>query len=171
MRRSESGRSGGGTAPRPGSDDAVLFYALTAYLGTSMLLTTLLLLGALAAMKGFFSLARSAFGPEDVYWIKPLLCDSIGFALASSGTALAQYYLISLLRRFFTERDVLSLIVSFSALFCGLLFWRGALSSSLGAYGFSGLCVTLAALLGGLAAVLQEPGEDPWPVRVPSYFR
>jgi len=171
MRRSESGRSGGGRIPRSSSDDAVLFYALTAYLGASMLLTTLLLLGALAAMKGFFSLARFTFGPEEVYRLKPLLYDSIGFALSSSGTALAQYYLISLLRRFFTERDVLSLIVSFSALFCGLLFWRGALSSSLGVYGFSGLCVTLAALLGGLAAVLQEPGENPWPLTFPSHFR
>lgn len=171
MKRSEGGRPGGGMGPRSSSDDAVLFYALTAYLGASMLFTTLLLLGALAAMKGFFSLTRFTFGPEEVYWLKPLLYDSIGFALASSGTALAQYYLISLLRRFFTERDILSLIVFFAALFCGLSFWRGALSSSLGAYGFSGLCVTLSALLGGLAAVFQEPGEDPWPALLPSHFR
>lgn len=171
MKRSEGGRPGGGRDPRAGSGDAVLFYALTAYLGASMLLTTLLLLGALAAMKGFFGLARFTFGPEEVYRIKPLLYDSVGFALSSSGMALAQYYLVSLLRSFFTERDVLSLIVSFAALFCGLLFWRGALSSSLGAYGFSGLCVTLAALLGGLAAVFREHGKDPRPVPVHSHSR
>lgn len=40
------------------------------------------------------------------------------------------------------------------------IFWRGAHFSSLGAYGFSGLAVTLAALLGGLEAVFQESGED-----------
>ncbi|MDO8803313.1 MAG: hypothetical protein Q7R35_02685 [Elusimicrobiota bacterium] len=139
------------------SETEVLLYSLTAYLGASMLATVLLLLGSLAAMKVFFIFARFAFGPEEVYWIKPLLYDSIGFALASSGTALAQYYLVSLLCRFVTERAVLSLIVSFTALFCGLFFWRGALSSSLGSYGFSGLAVTLAALLGGLEAVFQEP--------------
>lgn len=141
------------------SEEAVLLYSLAAYLGASLLATVLLLLGALAAMKGFFVFARFLLGAREVYWIKPLLYDSVGFALASCGTALVQYCLVSLFRRSGVERTELAVIVSFTALFCGLFFWRGALFSSLGAYGFSGLAVTLAALLGGLPAVLEEePG-------------
>lgn len=142
------------------SEEAALLYSLAAYLGASMLATVLLLLGALAAMKGFFVLARFAFGARGVYWLKPLLCDSVGFALSSAGTALAQYYLVGLFRRSGVERLELAVIVSFTSLLCGLLFWRGAHFSSLGAYGFSGLAVTLSALLGGLEAVFQESGED-----------
>jgi hypothetical protein len=142
------------------SEEAVLLYWLAAYLGASMLATVLLLLGALAGMKGFFVFARFILGPAEVYWIKPLLYDSIGFALASGGMALAQYHLVGIFRRSGVERAELAFIVSFTALFCGLLFWRGALFSSLGAYGFSGLTVTLAALLGGLEAVFREPEKD-----------
>ena len=140
------------------SEEAALLYTLAAYLGASLLATVLLLLGALAAMKGFFIFVRFIFGPQEVYRLKPLLYDSIGFSLASAGTALVQYYFAGLLRRTGIERTELAVIVSFTALFCGLFFWRGALFSSLGAYGFSGLTVTLAALLGGLAAVFKERG-------------
>ena len=140
------------------SEEAALLYTLAAYLGASLLATVLLLLGALAAMKGFFIFVRYIFGPQEVYRLKPLLYDSIGFSLASAGTALVQYYFAGLLRRTGIERTELAVIVSFTALFCGLFFWRGALFSSLGAYGFSGLTVTLAALLGGLAAVFKERG-------------
>ncbi|MDP2865294.1 MAG: hypothetical protein Q8O90_03530 [Elusimicrobiota bacterium] len=142
------------------SEEAALLYSLAAYLGASLLATVLLLLGALAAMKGFFIFARFTFGPHGVYWIKPLLYDSVGFALASAGTALAQYYFVSLFRRSGVERLELAVIVSFTSLLCGLLFWRGAHFSSLGAYGFSGLAVTLAALLGGLEAVWPERTTD-----------
>lgn len=142
------------------NEEAVLLYSLAAYLGASMLATVLLLLGALAAMKVFFALARFSFGPQSVYWLKPLLHDSLGFAVASAGTALTQYCFVGLFRRTGVERLELGVIVAFTALFCGLLFWRGALFSSLGAYGFSGLAVTLAALLGGLEAALREPDVD-----------
>jgi len=141
------------------NSEAVLLYSLAAYLGASLLATALVLLGALAGMKAFFIFSRFILGPREVYWIKPLLYDSVGFALASSATALVQYYLVRLFSRSGMERTELCVIVSFTALFCGLFFWRGALSSSLGGYGFSGLCVTLAALLGGLEAALQEPEE------------
>ncbi len=141
------------------SEEAALLYSLAAYLGASMLATVLLLLGALAVMKAFFASAGFLFGPRGVYWLKPMLQDSIGFAAAASGTALAQYYLAGLFRYSGIDRSELAVIVSFTALFCGLLFWRGALLSSLGAYGFSGLPVTLAALLGGLEAVFLEPGR------------
>ncbi len=140
------------------SEEAALLYFFAAYLGASLLATVLLLLGALAAMKVFFIFARFVFGPQEVYRLKPLLYDSVGFALASAGTALVQYYFAGLLRRTGIERPELAAIVSFTALFCGLFFWRGALFSSLGAYGFSGLTVTLAALLGGLQAVFRKPG-------------
>jgi len=153
------------------SEEAVLLYSLAAYLGASMLATVLLLLCALTAMKGTFVLARFLLGARGVYWIKPLVYDSVGFALASAGTALVQYYLVGAFRRTGVERAELVFIVSFTALFCGLLFWRGALFSSLGAYGFSGLTVTLSALLGGLEAALQEPGEDPRPFNILSYFK
>ena len=153
------------------SEEAALLYSLAAYLGASMLATVLLLLGALAAMKGFFALASFAFGARGVYWIKPLLYDSVGFALSSAGTALAQYYFVGLFRRSGVERLELAVIVSFTALLCGLLFWRGAHYSSLGAYGFSGLAVTLAAMLGGLEAVFQEGREDPLPALFSSIFR
>lgn len=153
------------------SEESFLVYSLTAYFGASLLATALLLLAALAAMKGAFALARFALGPREVYWLKPLIYDSTGFGLASAGTALAQYFLASLLRLGGEERPFLAILVSFCALFCGLLFWRGALHSSLGGYGFSGLCVTLSALIGGLAAVYQDPSENPWPFSVSVYFR
>jgi len=38
-------------------------------------------------------------------------------------------------------------------------------------YGFSGLAVTLAALLGGLEAAFQESGKDPLPAALSSIFR
>lgn len=139
------------------NEEAALLYRLAAYLGASLLVTVLLLLCALAGMKAFFALARLALGPREVYWLKPLLYDSVGFSLASSGTALSQYFLADRLGRTGLARPELAAVVSLTALFCGLFFWRGAHYSSLGAYGFSGLCVTLAALLGGLAAVFREP--------------
>lgn len=141
------------------SEEAALLYSLAAYLGASMLATVVLLLCALAAMKGFFAFASFALGPREVYWLKPLLYDSLGFALASAGTAVAQYSFVSVFRRTGLDRAELAVIVFFTALFCGLLFWRGAIYSSLGAYGFSGLTVTLAALLGGLQAVYQDPAR------------
>jgi len=153
------------------SGEERLVYALAAYLGASLLATALLLLCSLASMKLFFAAARYALGPEAVYWIKPALYDSVGFALASAGTALAQYFLVSLLRRAAEEELFLAVICGFTALFCGLLFWRAALFSSLGAYGLSGLSVTLAALLGGLEAVYQPDTDNPWPASVSSLFR
>lgn len=153
------------------SDEAALVYSMAAYFGASLLATALLLLSALAAMKAAFAFARLLLGPKEVYWLKPLIFDSTGFALSSAGTALTQYYLASLLRLTGEERPFLGILVAFCALFCGLLFWRGALSTSLGGYGFSGLCVTLAALLGGLTALWQAPSENPWPVTVSRYFR
>lgn len=144
------------------SDEERLLYMLLAYLATSLLGTLLLLLISLAAMKLFFALALFALGPTEVYWLKPALYDSLGFALSSAGTALGQYLLTSFLRLAARDRLFLSMIVSFTALFSGLLFWRGAVYSSLGAYPFSGLCVALSALLGGLAAALQAPSENPF---------
>jgi len=137
-------------------EEALLLYSFAAYLAASMLATILLLLGALGVMKAFFVFARYVFGPPEVYWIKPVLYDSVGFASASCGTALVQYHLVRLFRRSGVKGAELAVIVSFTAIFCGLLFWRGALFSSLGGYGFSGLTVTLAALLGGLEAVWEE---------------
>lgn len=153
------------------SEESALVYSLAAYFGASLLSTALLLLLSLAAIKAAFALALFALGPAQVYRLKPLLYDSAGFALASAGTAAVQYYLASLLCLSVEERPFLAVMVSFCALFCGLFFWRGALHSSLGAYGFSGLSVTLAALIGGLEAVYQQPRENPWPRAAASYFR
>ncbi len=149
----------------------LLLYSLAAYLAFSSFLTVLLLLGSLAGMKFIFLLARVSLGPAKVYWLKPLMYDSAGFALASAGMAVLQYYLVSLLHFSGVGRAALSAAVFFAAVLCGLFFWRGAFYSSLGAYGFSGLSVTLSALLGGLAAVFQCPGDNPWPFTIFSYFR
>lgn len=144
---------------------------VAAYFGASMLATVLLLLGALVGMRVFYIFSGFVAGDRAGYRIKPLLFDAFGFAAAAAGTALVQYYLVSLLQRFGIERGSLSALVSFTALFCGLFFWRGALFSSLGAYGFSGLSVTLAALIGGLAAVFQKQEDNPWPASAPSCFK
>lgn len=144
------------------SEEEGFLYSLLGYFGVSLLSTVLLLLFSLGAMKGTFALARLLFGPGEVYWLKPVLCDSVGFALAASGTALTQYLLVSLLRLSVGDKVFLTALISFSAFFCGLLFWRGAQHSALGAYGFSGLAVTLSALIGGLEAVFQKPSENPW---------
>jgi hypothetical protein len=153
------------------SGEERLVYALAAYIGASLLTTVLLLLLSLASMKLFFFAARYALGPGAVYWLKPALYDSVGFALAAAGTALTQYFLVSLLRRAADEKLFLAVICGFTALFCRLLFWRAALFSTLGAYGLSGLTVTLAALLGGLEAVYQADTENPWPPSASALFR
>jgi hypothetical protein len=153
------------------SEEEKFLYALAAYLGASLLATVLLLLGSLAAMKGIFFLAKASLGARTVYWAKPLLYDSVGFALASAGTALVQYYLVSLLRLTVNDRLLETVLAAFAALFCGLLFWRGAMSSILGTYAFSGLCVTLAALLGSFEAIYQKPAENPWPASVSSFLK
>jgi hypothetical protein len=154
------------------SEEGALVYAMAAYFGAALLATALLLLFSLAAMKGAFAAAAFVLGPRQVYWLKPLIFDSTGFALSAGGTALLQYYLASLLRRFTgEERFFLTILVAFCALFSGLFFWRGALRSSLGAYAFSGLCVTLGALIGGLTAVFQAGSQNPWPASAPSYFK
>ncbi len=150
--------------------EEVLLYSLAAYFAVSALLTIVLLLAALAGMKLAFALARFALGPEQVYWLKPAIYDSAGFAIASAATAALHYYLASLLRFAGAGRAGISAAVFFGAVFCGLLFWRGAAASSLGAYGFSGLCVTAAVLIGGLGAAFQEPGENPWPRSVSELF-
>ena len=151
--------------------EEVLLYSLAAYFSLSALLDIVVLLGALAGMKLAFALARFGLGPEQVYWLKPVLYDSAGFALASVATAVLHYYLASLLHFAGAGRAGISAAVFFGAVFCGLIFWRGAAASSLGAYGFSGLCVTAAVLIGGLGAAFQEPGENPWPQSVAARFR
>ena len=153
------------------SSEEKQLYALAGYLAASLFSTLLLLLAALAGMKLFFSLARFALSAKEVYWLKPLLYDSCGFAIASSGAALVHYFLASLLRVSVADRPWLCATVFFAAVFCGLFFWRGAAFSSLGAYGFSGLSVTISILIGGLAAVFQKPGENPWPEKISTLFR
>ena len=153
------------------SSEEKLLYALAGYLAVSIFATVLLLLAALAGMRLFFALARFALGPKEVYWLKPLIFDSSGFAIASGGTALAHYYLVSLMKFTGAGRAWLCGTVFFAAVFCGLFFWRGALYSSLGAYGFSGLSVMVSVLIGGLAATFQKPGENPWPGKYSSLFR
>lgn len=152
------------------SEEERFLYALAAYLGASALATVLLLFCSLAAMTLVFWLAKAALGLRAAYWAKPLFYDSVGFALASAGTALAQYYLVSLLRFAAGDKLLLGVLGGFASLLCGLLFWRGAFGTALGAYGFSGLCVTLAALLGCLQAVTQKPAENPWPASVSNLF-
>lgn len=152
------------------SKEEVFLYCLSAYTAASLFATLLILLASLAGMRLVFAAARAALGPEHVYWIKPLLYDSCGFAAASALTALSQYYLVSLFRFCGAGRAALAGSVFFVAVFCGLFFWRGALYSTLGDYGFSGLCVTLGALIGGLAAAFQDQRQNPWPASVHSFF-
>ncbi len=151
--------------------EAVFLYSFACYMGVSLLATVLLLLVSLAGMKLAFAAALFAFGPREVYWIKPLLYDAVGFALASAGTALLQYYLASLLALSGLDRRLLAAAVLTASVFSGLFFWRGALYSALGSYAFSGFTVTLSALLGGCAGLLQRPGENPWPFTTAALFR
>ena len=153
------------------SSEEKLLFSLAAYLGISLFLTVVLLLSALAGMKLCFELARFALGAREVYWLKPLFYDSCGFAIASAGTALAHFYLASLLKFSGAGKAWLCGTVFFVAVFCGLFFWRGALNSSLGAYGFSGFSITSSVLIGGLAAVFQKAGENPWPAAAAAIFR
>ena len=94
-----------------------------------------------------------------------------GFSLAACATALAQYYLVSLLAFTGAPKREIAAVSLFVSVFCGLFFWRGAVFSALGAYPFSGLAVTLAALLGGLMAAFQKPSENPWPPAVAEHLR
>ncbi len=156
---------------RSSGAETVFFYSFACYMGVSLLGTVLLLLTALAGMKLVFAAALFGFGPREVYWIKPLIYDAVGFAAASAGTALLQYYLASLLAMSGLDRRLLGTAVFCAAVFSGLFFWRGALYSALGAYAFSGLTVTLSALIGGCAGLLQRPGENPWPFTAAALFR
>jgi len=151
--------------------ETVFFYSFAGYMLVSMLGTVLLLLGALAGMKLLFAAARLMLGAEAAYAHKTLFYDSSGFALASAGTAVLHYYLVSLLLYSGLHRRRLGAGAGVAAVFCGLFFWRGALHSSLGSYAFSGLCVTLCALIGGAAALTQRPGENPWPFTAAAIFR
>lgn len=153
------------------SRETVFFYSFAGYMTVSLLATVLLLLLSLAGMKLLFAAARLALGPADAYPLKTILYDSAGFGIASAGTAALQYYLTSLLLYSGLERRLLASALVSVALFSGLFFWRGALHSALGAYAFSGLCVTLSALLGGAAGLLQKPGENPWPFTASALFR
>lgn len=151
--------------------EKVFFYSFAGYMTVSLLATVLLLLLSLAGMKLLFAAARLALGPGDAYPLKTLFYDSAGFAFAAGGTAALQYYLASLLLYSGLERRLLAAALCAVAVFSGIFFWRGALYSALGAYAFSGLCVTLSALLGGAAGLLQGPGENPWPFTASSLFR
>jgi hypothetical protein len=151
--------------------ETVFFYAFAGYMLVSMLATVLLLLGALAGMKLLFAAAKLALGGGAAFAYKTLFSDSAGFALASAGTAALHYYLASLLLYSGLKRRLLAFCVAIAAVFCGLFFWRGALHSSLGAYAFSGLCVTLSALIGGWTGLAQRPGENPWPFTAAALFR
>ncbi len=153
------------------SREGVFFYSLAAYMTASLLATVLLLFASLAGMKLLFWAARAALGPGHAYPVKPLFYDSAGFALASAGTAALQYYLSSLLLYSGLGRRLLWAALLLVSVFSGLFFWRGAVYSALGAYAFSGLCVTIAALIGGAAGLLQRPGENPWPFTASSLFR
>ena len=131
-----------------------LLLAFGGYIAASLLSTAVLLVAALGLMKLAFVLVELVLAPAQAYWAKPLPYDAIGFALASSGTALAQYSLASLLLYPGMGRRTLAAAVLLAAVFSGLFFWRAALSSSLGAYAFSGLTVTISAIIGGCAAIL-----------------
>jgi hypothetical protein len=153
------------------NSEAVFLYSFSGYMAASLLTTALLLFSALALMKLSFVAAVLVLGPAHSYWAKPLFYDSAGFALASAGTALAQYLLASLLAHSGLDRRLLAAAAFIVSVFCGLFFWRGALRSSLGAYGFSGLSVTVSALLGSFNGLFQKPAENPWGQRAAALFR
>ncbi|HNW45340.1 MAG TPA: hypothetical protein PKI19_12605 [Elusimicrobiales bacterium] len=147
-----------------------LLFAFTGYIAASHLATAVILLGGLAAVQSGFALARLALGFDRIYWLKPVLCDASGFAVVSALTALTQYYFLSLLGLSRAGRAPLLAAMGCSALLSGVFFWGAAEYSSLGAYGLSGLPVTLSALIGGTAAVFQKPEENPWPAAYARFF-
>ena len=144
--------------------------AFSGYFTLSMLFTTLILLVSLAAVKALFFLAALALGAENLYRLPPALRDSGAFALASALSAAAQYLLVSLMSFSGMGRRWLGGALLYTALFCGLFFWRFAASSGLGLYALSGLPVMLACILGGAAALSGHPGENPWPPSVSRFF-
>lgn len=152
------------------SREEAFLYSLSAYTAASLLSTLLILLASLAAMRFFFAGLRLALGAPKVYLIKPLLFDSCGFAVAAALTGVFQYFAVSLFKFCGAGRGALASAVLFMSVFCGLFFWRGAFYTSLGGYAYSGLAVTLAALLGGLEAVFQDRSENPWPPSTAAYF-
>ena len=148
----------------------VLFLVFSTYIAVSHLAQALILLAGLTAAQSAFALGRLALGAQRAYWLKPVLADAAAFGLVSAMTALAQYYLTCLLALCRTGRWALIAAAGSAALFSGLFFWRAVEFSSLGVYGFSGLPVTLAALIGGFAAVSQGPEENPWPESCSRFF-
>lgn len=143
--------------------DYIFFCVVSIYISLSLLAGALILLAGLAAVQAGIVLARLALGSQQVSMLKPIFSDAAGFALICAMTALAQYYLTSLLALCGAGRLAMSATAGCSALFLGLFFWRAAELSNLGAYGLSGLPVTLAALIGGAAAITQKAEENPWP--------
>jgi hypothetical protein len=142
------------------SKAGVFLRSFSVYMALS-LLSTALLLAALAGMELALSFAIIAFGPGHIYWIRYLFCDSAGFALASAGTAMAQYLMAGLLAHSGLDRRLLAAMVFAASLFCGLFFWRWTLRSSLGDYGVPGLPVAVSALIGGLAGLFRKQAANP----------
>ena len=139
------------------------FFALSAYFAFSLLSTAFSLLLGLSAVRFGGLLVRLALGAARVSRLTPVPGDAAVFSLACALTALAQYYLVSLLALCRFGGVPLAAAAGGGAVLSGLFFWRAAGLSSLGAYGFSGLPVLLAALIGACAAMDQEPEENPWP--------
>lgn len=147
--------------------EQILILAFSGYFAVAMLLTALILLLSLAAAKAVSLLAALAFGTENLYRFTALR-DSGAFSVASALSVPAQYLLVSFLLFSGIDRRWLAGVLLYTALFCGLFFWRFAAGSGLGTYPLSGLPVMLACILGGAAALTDEPGENPWP---PSFSR
>ncbi|PIU19275.1 MAG: hypothetical protein COT18_08380 [Elusimicrobia bacterium CG08_land_8_20_14_0_20_59_10] len=147
----------------------VLILAFCGYFTVSMILTALILLLSLAAAKAVSLLAAPAFGAENFYRFTALR-DSGAFSVASALSVPVQYLLVSFMLFSGMDRRWLAGVLLYTALFCGLFFWRFAAGSGLGTYPLSGLPVMLACILGGAAALTDEPGENPWPPAVSRFF-
>ncbi|MEI7529949.1 MAG: hypothetical protein WCK76_13520 [Elusimicrobiota bacterium] len=139
------------------------FFALSAYFALSLLSTAFSLLLGLSAVRLGGLLGRLALGAARVSRLTQVPGDAAVFSLVCALTALAQYYLVSLLALCRFGGVPLAAGAGAGAFLSCLFFWRAAGLSGLGAYGFSGLPVLLAALIGACAAMDQKPEENPWP--------
>jgi len=138
------------------SSDRFLFYTFFCHASVSVLAAAFILRTGLAAVQFGVAQVRVVFGIELAYLVKSAIGDAACFALVSAMTALAQYYLTSLPPLCRSDRGTLLAVSGCSAFLAGLFFWRAAEFSSLGAYGFSGLPVFFAALIGGAAAITRK---------------
>ena len=135
--------------------------AVWLYPAITLALTAFSFLDAETGARGIFALLCFAAGRENIYWVKHLVYDSLGFALLSAALALTQYFLASCLILSLRGRILSFYLLLFSAAASGVFFLGIADGTNLGASRLCGLPATAACLIGGFVAFFQRESENP----------